>query len=438
IYDDVVQVRVGRNSRLSVVVQRSERQRLVAKAARLAAVDEDSSGRDAQRRDQVVQQGGPVLLVGVDVFGVHFYVDNISRRYAQRFGKAVFFRGRSAQACGVICPGTTFYYGDSHLVGERTIFSCNGNSGRAFFHACHIAVGVNAGNLCIIRSPRHYLVCRRGVGRGEGGCQPKGLSYLDLRTFLRYAHTSHWHFRCLAQQFNPVQIHYTRCPILEHNVYVLYTAGFRDRDREFLVDCPVSGANARHSSDQRPRCAAQPYLHFSPCIGGSHPGTLFLYPGKIYIFEPCPVARATTVERTTGSVHSALCGVAFRFYTCAQDRVTVPTRKVSYCDFVDPDIVDNTLRKIKFDRKGFIISGCWFIDTDYNEESFFVRHAYFLGDNDPYSSLKTTLKAEINQEAWESLYSDTSRPFPKPKTGRIAVKVINHLGDEVMKVFRVE
>jgi adenine-specific DNA-methyltransferase len=80
---------------------------------------------------------------------------------------------------------------------------------------------------------------------------------------------------------------------------------------------------------------------------------------------------------------------------------------------------------------------CWFIDTDYNEESFFVRHAYFLGANDPYKSLKTTLKAEINHEAWESLNSDTSRAFDKPKSGRIAVKVINHLGDEVMKVFRV-
>ena len=80
---------------------------------------------------------------------------------------------------------------------------------------------------------------------------------------------------------------------------------------------------------------------------------------------------------------------------------------------------------------------CWFIDTDYNEESFFVRHAYFLGANDPYGALKTTLKAEINAEAWASLNSDTSRPFPKPKSGRIAVKVINHLGDEVMKVFRV-
>jgi adenine-specific DNA-methyltransferase len=81
---------------------------------------------------------------------------------------------------------------------------------------------------------------------------------------------------------------------------------------------------------------------------------------------------------------------------------------------------------------------CWFIDTDYNGESFFVRHAYFLGANDPYKSLKTTLKAEINEEAWATLHSDTSRPFDKPESGRIAVKVINHLGDEVMKVFRVE
>ena len=60
---------------------------------------------------------------------------------------------------------------------------------------------------------------------------------------------------------------------------------------------------------------------------------------------------------------------------------------------------------------------CWFIDTDYNEESFFVRHAYFLGANDPYSALKTTLKAEINAEAWATLHSDTSRPFDKPTRG---------------------
>ena len=81
---------------------------------------------------------------------------------------------------------------------------------------------------------------------------------------------------------------------------------------------------------------------------------------------------------------------------------------------------------------------CWFIDTDYNEESFFVRHAYFLGANDPYNALKTTLKAEINEEAWATLHSDTSRAFDVPKSSRIAVKVINHLGDEVMKVFSVK
>jgi adenine-specific DNA-methyltransferase len=81
---------------------------------------------------------------------------------------------------------------------------------------------------------------------------------------------------------------------------------------------------------------------------------------------------------------------------------------------------------------------CWFIDTDYNMESFFVRQAYFLGANDPYKALKTTLKSEINEEAWSTLNSNISRPFDKPATGRIAVKVINHLGDEVMKVYRVE
>lgn len=80
---------------------------------------------------------------------------------------------------------------------------------------------------------------------------------------------------------------------------------------------------------------------------------------------------------------------------------------------------------------------CWFLDTDYNRQSFFVRQAYFLGTNDPYKALKTTLKAEINEEMWGSLRSAVSRPFPKPENKRIAVKVINHLGDEVMKVFKV-
>lgn len=80
---------------------------------------------------------------------------------------------------------------------------------------------------------------------------------------------------------------------------------------------------------------------------------------------------------------------------------------------------------------------CWFIDTNYDHESFFVRHAYFLGTGDTYKTLRTTLKTEISKEAWSTLRSDISRPFARPESGRIAVKVINHLGDEVMKVFRV-
>ncbi|MGM0656839.1 MAG: site-specific DNA-methyltransferase, partial [Thermodesulfobacteriota bacterium] len=99
------------------------------------------------------------------------------------------------------------------------------------------------------------------------------------------------------------------------------------------------------------------------------------------------------------------------------------------------DVFHPNTGEVKSDNADGI--ACWFIDTDYNEESFFVRHAYFLGANDPYKALKTTLKAEIDKEAWRSLNSDLSRPFDRPASGRIAVKVINHLGDEVMKVYQI-
>ncbi len=80
---------------------------------------------------------------------------------------------------------------------------------------------------------------------------------------------------------------------------------------------------------------------------------------------------------------------------------------------------------------------CWFIDTNYNGESFFVRHAYFTGADEPYDKLKRALRAEIHEAAWSAVYSTVSRPFDPPTTGRIAVKVINHYGDEVLKVFTV-
>jgi adenine-specific DNA-methyltransferase len=99
------------------------------------------------------------------------------------------------------------------------------------------------------------------------------------------------------------------------------------------------------------------------------------------------------------------------------------------------DVFDPSTGEVRSDEPDNI--ACWFIDSDYSGESFFARQAYFLGQNDPYKSLKTSLKAEIDADAWESLNSDISVPFAKPSTGRIAVKVINHLGDEVMKVYRV-
>jgi adenine-specific DNA-methyltransferase len=80
---------------------------------------------------------------------------------------------------------------------------------------------------------------------------------------------------------------------------------------------------------------------------------------------------------------------------------------------------------------------CWFIDTNYNEESFFVRHAYFTGADNPYEKLQKALRAEIDEAAWELLRRTESIPFDPPATGKIAVKVINHFGDEVIKVVEV-
>ncbi len=100
------------------------------------------------------------------------------------------------------------------------------------------------------------------------------------------------------------------------------------------------------------------------------------------------------------------------------------------------DIYDPTTGEIRSNSTDEI--ACWFIDTDYNEESFFVRHAYFTGTDKPYENLKRALKAEIDEGAWQTLYSTKSRPFDPPEKGKIAVKVINHYGDEVMKVYEVQ
>jgi adenine-specific DNA-methyltransferase len=100
------------------------------------------------------------------------------------------------------------------------------------------------------------------------------------------------------------------------------------------------------------------------------------------------------------------------------------------------DVYDPTTGVIRSSSTDDI--ACWFLDTNYNGESFFVRHAYFTGAEEPYEKLKRSLRTEIDEAAWSALYSTRSMPFNPPATGRIAIKVINHYGDEVLKVFAVD
>jgi adenine-specific DNA-methyltransferase len=110
------------------------------------------------------------------------------------------------------------------------------------------------------------------------------------------------------------------------------------------------------------------------------------------------------------------------------DELTVEIRGV--------DVYNPTTGEIRSSGPGEV--ALWMIDTDYDDESFFVRHCYFSGTgNDPYKRLKAALKADIDETAWETLYQTKSRPFPRPKSGKIAVKVINHYGDEVLQVYDV-
>jgi adenine-specific DNA-methyltransferase len=99
------------------------------------------------------------------------------------------------------------------------------------------------------------------------------------------------------------------------------------------------------------------------------------------------------------------------------------------------DVYDPNTGDIRSDDTDQI--ALWMIDTAYNEESFFVRDCYFTGGQDPFARLKRALKADIDEDAWASLNCTESRPFARPETGKIAVKVINDYGDEVVKVFEV-
>ncbi len=115
------------------------------------------------------------------------------------------------------------------------------------------------------------------------------------------------------------------------------------------------------------------------------------------------------------------------------------TKDGAIVEIVGVDIYDPVKSEIRSSGSGDPEHeiAAWFIDTNYNGEAFFVTHAYFLGADKPYEKLKKALKADINEDLWDELYSTKSRLFPKPKTGKIAVKVINHYGDEVMKIIQI-
>jgi len=129
----------------------------------------------------------------------------------------------------------------------------------------------------------------------------------------------------------------------------------------------------------------------------------------------------------------ARCGVIRRARVgAAKHGTSVRLLTVEVCGL---DVYDPTTGQLRSSSVDDIAA--WFLDTDYDGDAFFVRHAYFTGADDPYDRLRRALRADISDEAWATVNSTISRSFPMPSTGKIAIKVINHYGDEVMKVFAV-
>lgn len=142
------------------------------------------------------------------------------------------------------------------------------------------------------------------------------------------------------------------------------------------------------------------------------------------------LARDTADQRLVkstgvGNLFMAFGESDFELRTLADGKLQVELRGLDVYDPATGEIGSNTTDEIV----------CWFIGIDYNEESFFVRHAYFTGVDKPYKKLQRALKAEINEGAWSILYATAGRPLDPLSTGKIAVKVINHYGDEVLKVY---
>lgn len=149
--------------------------------------------------------------------------------------------------------------------------------------------------------------------------------------------------------------------------------------------------------------------------------------------------RAETIPGKSASAqatrHESLT-TALRTLTAADFPLSLATNHYSQVTIRGVDVYDPTTGEIRSYSTDDI--ACWFIDTNYDGESFFVRHAYFTGAQEPYEKLKRALRAEIDEAAWSALYSTVGQPFPTPATGKIAVKVINQYGDEVLKVFSIK
>lgn len=134
-------------------------------------------------------------------------------------------------------------------------------------------------------------------------------------------------------------------------------------------------------------------------------------------------------------------GIGNLFIAFGEPEIKIHSNKEGFSvELLGVDVYDPVKGEVRSSGSGHIEHdvAAWFIDTNYNEDSFFVTHAYFLSDTNPFEKLKKVLKADISEELWDSVCGTTSRAFPKPSTGKIAVKVINHYGDEVMKVFEIK
>lgn len=156
--------------------------------------------------------------------------------------------------------------------------------------------------------------------------------------------------------------------------------------------------------------------------------------GKLTVL---PCRMNPDLSPSMGGAHLKITGAGNLFMVFGEPDVEVQEQKDGklVVEIKGLDIYDPTTGQIRSSSTDEI--ACWFIDTNYNGESFFVRHAYFTGADQPYDKLKRALRADIDEAAWSALYSTVSRPFPRPQTGKIAIKVINHYGDEVLKVFEV-